>query len=269
MQHKPLPYSAGFSLVELSIVLVILGLLVGGVLGGQALIRSSELRNIALERDKLTSALNIFKNKYQGMPGDITNATAFWGAAHATPATCYTTAGTGTQTCDGDGNGRIGVNTEPAQPTNEWWRSLQQLANAGLIEGTYSGVAGPGGPRNAIVGTNATKSKAGSAGWTLLYNPTYNAGDSPYVFASTMKHFLLFGGTSSASSDDLNWKPELTTEEMWGIDTKLDDGKPGLGNIITYTVNSYPCATTDVANTAVYDFAQKSNQCVPWFKTGM
>ena len=57
----------GFSLVELSIVLVILGLLVGGVLGGQALIRSSEIRSLIVDKDKYITAVQTFKNKYNGL----------------------------------------------------------------------------------------------------------------------------------------------------------------------------------------------------------
>lgn len=108
----------GFSLVELSIVLVILGLLVGGVLGGQALIRASELRSVMAGRDTLVSAITIFKNKYNSFPGDLTNATAIWGAAHATPATCITTVGSGTQTCNGNGDGKIADRTTPHSSMN-------------------------------------------------------------------------------------------------------------------------------------------------------
>ena len=57
----------GFSLVELSIVLVILGLLVGGVLGGQALIRAAEIRGVLADKDKYLAAVYTFKNKYQAL----------------------------------------------------------------------------------------------------------------------------------------------------------------------------------------------------------
>ena len=80
---------SGFSLVELSIVLVILGLLTGGILAGQSLIRAAELRSVATESQRYMAALNSFRDKYFALPGDMANATAFWGAQNATPATCH------------------------------------------------------------------------------------------------------------------------------------------------------------------------------------
>lgn len=72
---------SGFSLVELSIVLVILGLLTGGVLGGRALIRAAELRAITQEKEAFVTAVNTFRAKYNALPGDMRNATQFWGRA--------------------------------------------------------------------------------------------------------------------------------------------------------------------------------------------
>ena len=94
-------YNKGFTLVELSIVLVILGLLVGGVLSGQSLIRAAELRSITAQQQRFVTSINAFRDKYFALPGDMTNAQSFWGVANATPSTCYSTAGTGTQTCNG------------------------------------------------------------------------------------------------------------------------------------------------------------------------
>lgn len=70
-----------FSLVELSIVLVILGLLVGGILAGQSLIKASELRKIGADFTRYESAINAFRDKYFFYPGDLPNATQLWGAA--------------------------------------------------------------------------------------------------------------------------------------------------------------------------------------------
>jgi prepilin-type N-terminal cleavage/methylation domain-containing protein len=74
-----LPRNHGFTLVELSIVLMIIGLLVSGILVGKDMIRAAELRSITSEKDQFQTAVNLFKNKYLGLPGDLSNATAFWG----------------------------------------------------------------------------------------------------------------------------------------------------------------------------------------------
>jgi len=126
---------SAFTLVELSIVLVILGLLVGGVLTGQSLIRAAELRTVTTQYNNYVPAVQTFRSKYFALPGDMPNATSFWGAA-AVGAACQTTAGSGTQTCDGDANGLINTATNSL----EYFRAWQQLASAGLIEGNYDGI---------------------------------------------------------------------------------------------------------------------------------
>ena len=70
-------YCYAFSLVELSIVLVILGLLVGTVLTGKSLIRASELRSVVSQFQAFHAAHNAFKDKYFSIAGDMNNATQF------------------------------------------------------------------------------------------------------------------------------------------------------------------------------------------------
>jgi hypothetical protein len=71
--------SAAFTLVELAIVLVIVGLIVGGVLVGQTLITVAGMRAQAKQLAAIDTAALVFKNKYNGLPGDMTAAkvTAF------------------------------------------------------------------------------------------------------------------------------------------------------------------------------------------------
>jgi len=66
---------SAFTLVELSIVLVILGLLVGGTLTGQSLIHAAELRSVVKDYEKYKTAMHVFEDKYFALPGDMTNAT--------------------------------------------------------------------------------------------------------------------------------------------------------------------------------------------------
>ena len=77
---------SAFSLVELAIVLVILGLLTGGILSGQALIAAAEVRKAATQFTRYQAAVWTFRDKYFAMPGDMTNADKFWTAAGVGPS---------------------------------------------------------------------------------------------------------------------------------------------------------------------------------------
>ncbi len=124
----------GFSLVELSIVLVILGLLVGGILAGQSLIRASELRSVSTDLQRFQTSMAAFKDKYFGLPGDITNATSFWGARDnndgiGTDCTDLLTAETTSRTCNGDGSGTISSVLALAAERHETFHAWKQLQN--------------------------------------------------------------------------------------------------------------------------------------------
>ncbi|TAE31550.1 MAG: prepilin-type N-terminal cleavage/methylation domain-containing protein [Candidatus Kapaibacterium sp.] len=241
--HSP---QKGFSLIELSIVLVILGLLTGGILTGQSLIRSSELRAVTTESTEFATAINTFKGKYFAIPGDMNNATAFWGAAHATPATCITTAGTGKQTCNGNGTGNLDV-LNGASQYSEMFTFWQHLANAGLIEGSFTGRGGSGNPQHHILGTNAPTSKLPGAGWLATWAGTFPGNAMSY--ALQYDNFLEIGG---ATTNDFSFNPILTPEEAWNIDTKVDDGKPAQGKVVSRYWNNL-CSAADDGSSANND----------------
>ena len=73
----------GFTLVELSVVIVLIGLIVAGVVGGQALVRQAKVRSVITDYQKISTAVSTFKLEYNTLPGDITNANSYWpGAAN-------------------------------------------------------------------------------------------------------------------------------------------------------------------------------------------
>ena len=139
----------GFSIVELSIVLVIIGLLIGAVLAGKELIRQSKIQSVIKEANLYKTAIATFYLKYDALPGDMPNAVSYWGKRAGTwvdgvDNDCATlphgTEPYRTETCNGNGDGRIGE----ADTTNyhEWFRIWQHLKNAELITGEYTGVPG-------------------------------------------------------------------------------------------------------------------------------
>lgn len=256
----------GFSLVELSIVLVILGLLVGGVLTGQSLIRAAELRSVTTEFQKYQAAVNTFRDKYFAIPGDMPNATQFWGAENATLATCVVTASTSKATCNGNGDGIISYGDWPvANNYYEDFRSWQHLANAGLLEGTYTGVQASATIFHVVIGSNAPPSKLTSSGWYLHYVGPQVA--TAGFYDGNYGHALYFGGNLTNS---WNRTPTLKPEELWNIDTKLDDGKPAFGIVRAFkSVVASNCASSDVSDTARYDLTQTSNTCLALFMIGL
>ena len=74
---------SGFTLIELSITLVIIALIVGGILIGRDLISKTRLNAIVTEAQQLKSAVVTFKAQYGYLPGDMPNATSIWTTAAA------------------------------------------------------------------------------------------------------------------------------------------------------------------------------------------
>ena len=61
---------SGFTLVEIAIVLVIVGLLLGGVLKGQELINSSRAKSLYADKSAIQTAINTYQDRFRAVPGD-------------------------------------------------------------------------------------------------------------------------------------------------------------------------------------------------------
>lgn len=227
---------SGFSLVELSIVLVILGLLTGGILSGQSLIRGAELRGVTSDYERHTAAVYAFRDKYMALPGDMKNATRFWQTATSCPGNSASPSTT-TATCDGDGDGFIEYNTSMS---NEIYRAWQHLANAGLVEGSYTGVSNSTSPGTtmALPGTNVPTGKMSNSGWNIIYRGSVLATSTQLIegeYGNTLEFGMANPSVGSPSA------PILTATEMWNLDTKLDDGRPGYGKVRSWEAQAGSC----------------------------
>ena len=220
-----------FSLVELSIVLVILGLLTGGILAGKSLIRAAELRNVTTEFQRYITAVNSFRDKYFAAPGDIADAHKFWTSAGGNGAnsTCQNATTSTSTTCSGDGNGYVTFFSSGS--VAEGYRFWQHLALAGLIEGSYTGQPG------VTLNVNIPASKLAGATWFVSGGPAV-AGDT-FGYATEAGNMLQYLNAASGNP--------LKPEEAWNIDSKMDDGKPGSGKVLALKGDgtSIICTTGD------------------------
>tara|TARA_B100001123_G_scaffold204580_1_gene231980 strand:- start:352 stop:1125 length:774 start_codon:yes stop_codon:yes gene_type:complete len=246
-----------FSLVELSIVLVILGLLTGGILTGQSLIRAAELRSVVTDMQRYQTAMRSFQDKYFAIPGDMRNATSFWGSAggDGTNAACWDALTTAIPVCNGNGDGYPGsYAVTTLYRWSERMMAWKHLANAGLIEGSYIGKTDSTTNEFMLTGgKNVPASKIGTAVWDIYGRNGITGHATEFDDNGGIQLGLRSNGNIATAP--------LIPEEVWNIDTKLDDGKPGLGRVRT-SKNAYTaCATTDNAATAVYNVTDKSVNC--------
>jgi prepilin-type N-terminal cleavage/methylation domain-containing protein len=142
----------GFTLIEIAIVLVIIGLLLGGVLKGQELIQSARVRNLISQQDGIKAAYFGFLDRYRSLPGDYLQATA--NIPGCVEATCP----------NGNGNGQIEASN------NEHIAVWSHLSKAGFITGSYD--------FNATESTSTTPSNPYGSLVRLIYDGLYHDGTS-------------------------------------------------------------------------------------------
>jgi prepilin-type N-terminal cleavage/methylation domain-containing protein len=240
----------GFTLVELSIVLVIIGLIVGGVVGGQSLVYSARLQSVVKDFKKYQTAIRAFELQYDAVPGDMADAEDYWGSV----SNCGSTnpgAGTGTQTCDGDGDGAIDyyqVSSVLTDSPLEQWRAWEHLQNAGILPGSLTGIATDGDLAHAV-----------NVGNVPGLNVPEGAvkGSLFFLNGSTSKPSMVFGSFEGAAP--FKWyNTVLSPMDARAVDKKMDDGVALTGKLIGAGSN----ADGDVCRNAATDKYELSHSKV-------
>jgi prepilin-type N-terminal cleavage/methylation domain-containing protein len=256
----------GFTLVELSIVLVIIGLIVGGIFVGRDLIDAANLRSQIKQATDIDTQINTFRLKFNCLPGDCINATDFLG----------TTDQNGRAVLNGDGNGQIqptvngtsGSTTEciltdpTGGPLGEPGQLFSQLAAAGI--GNYNTDGGPSGA--GVVGVSYPRSVLNSrAGIIVLCTtststiPVFSRGQNVIFigiapnggYGGRYLYKICTGTCGTYLSSDGGG---INLREAMSIDTKIDDGLSASGTFgVTgyhtpspcysgfYATSTYPC----------------------------
>ena len=240
---------SGFSLVELSIVLVILGLLTGGILAGQSLIKAAELRSVTTQTQQFMTMAQTFRSKYLAIPGDMRNAQRFWGHSNA----CGGSDPNGV--CNGNGDGNIALGT-PAVMYPEAFQFWRHASKAGMVEGSYTGTGLDGEASKAVGGINAPTAKYNNGVWVTR---TTNINHPVFYFSGIPDSTVLVVGPEN------NGWPQgeyLTPEDAWNLDTKVDDGKPALGNFLSPAWQNCTDAANRDDTDADYELTNTSISCI-------
>lgn len=152
----------GFTLVELSIVIIIVGLIIAGISAGTALIETARLNAIINSQSGLQTSTMTFRMRYQTLPGDFNAASSFWPSANCVAGDTNLDV----TKCDGNYDGKLEGPTSSAEYRAEGTRFFQHLANAGMIAGSSSYVGGAG---DFVIGVNAFPSAIDGAGFYARY----------------------------------------------------------------------------------------------------
>lgn len=149
---------SGFTLIEIAIVLVIIGLLLGGILKGQELINSARVKNLASDFRNVPVFIYGYQDRFKALPGDDIAAAAHVGTTSVTPGA-------------GDGDGVIeGSWDSPNEATpKETYLFWQHVRLAGLAPGSTTLAATDYQPRNAAGGIIGVQSTAPFTGMTGTY----------------------------------------------------------------------------------------------------
>ena len=152
---------SGFTLVEIAIVLVIIGLLLGGVLKGQELINSAKIKHVANDLNGIAAGVYAYQDRYKTFPGDDGGAQARWAS-----------------TFNGNKNGVVGADptgvaaastanyndappTALAATTNETILFWHHMRIAGFVAGATTAADGGNQPQNAVGGIVGIQTGAG------------------------------------------------------------------------------------------------------------
>lgn len=189
--NKKGPTEAGFTLVEIAIVLVIIGLLLGGILKGQEMITQAKIKNVINDFNGVTAAVNSYQDRYRALPGDDATANVRWSTQGAV---------------QGNGDGAIlgtynnvptGTPTTAQESNLFWWH----LRLGGFVPGAVTaGLAAGLQPPNATNGIIGVQSSIGG---------TNNLGFSSNIVCSS----------------------NLPDKIAIAVDTQMDDGTPAAGEI--------------------------------------
>lgn len=216
----------GFTLVELAIVLMVVGVLLAGVMKGRELLQNARIGSTISQVQGFNSALDSFKKTYGAIPGDMMDPAAR--LPNCTAAPCTT---------GGNGDGRVGVtnNTHTidqgaASENRIFWR---HLAAAGLIAGVSNDYAGT--PNQ--FGMDYPPAPIGG-GWQIVYRD--NGGVTP-----PSSHWFT---SQSQLANHGSRVGVYSAAEALRVERKIDDGRWNTGSVTAFIQGGRDCGINATGN---------------------
>jgi len=220
--HESVKDEKGFTLVELAIVMVIIGLLIGGILKGQEMIANAQVSATVAQLKGVDAATSTFRDMYDALPGDITN-----------PAVRIPGCGVAPCNIAGNGNSSLdGVGVAGVQAASEETRFWIHLNAADLLTGVD-------GSANLVWGQGLPTAKAGG-GLTAGFDADGNIGA---LGNGRGGHYVAIQGDPATATS-----AALTASEAARMDRKMDDGSANSGSFLAG--GGANCGTAAVYNEA-------------------
>lgn len=285
---------SGFTLVELSIVLVIIGLVAGGILLGNDLIEAAKVRKQISQLEEIESQINAFKLKYDYLPGDIPDASEVFGSSFG-----------GYTVRDGDGDGKIlgSITNSNTNTAADCYNAVGYVAPIGITQRYSTGFTDSPGE---IVQVFHHLNAAGLGNYDINQqsydssgNPTMRVANPKPPFnafggriAVTCTHYpnqwwafpanffnrnmvILIGGrftTNYSLWNSMSYGAVISPASAENMDIKIDDGKPLTGILGSWSscnnntgVTAYITAPSSNYNDYKYYKGAKNNSNTPLF----
>jgi prepilin-type N-terminal cleavage/methylation domain-containing protein len=233
MKHRSLARQSGFTLVEIAIVLVIIGLLLGGVLKGQELIENAKVKNAVNDVNGVTAAYNGYLDRFKRLPGDDgpTGTLSARGGAWAPVAPAAALGA-------GNNDGVLAITAAQAfTGAGEGAAFWQHLKAAGFVAGNPADAAAAALPRNAFNGLMGVFNNAGVGGATPVVPVT---------------------GAPNGLAVCLGQVPGKAARQL---DVQLDDGVVGTGSVRATLGVSGTNTVPAAAAAAAYNDDQQYTVC--------